>query len=236
MFTQEDPDRPIKLQYIFKFADGNSASFDIQLDAKTLNNIMPDTQPPEWAKLLYHQCDNCPLDEEEHEFCPIAHRIGGLIDAFRDVSAYETAHVLVMTQQRDISKTTTIQEALGSLLGIHMVTSGCPVMEKLKPLVRYHLPFATLQESVIRVASIYLLIQYFLDKKGKKPDWDLKNLDSIYEDVRLVNAGISMRLKYAAEKDASLSALESLDCTASLLPLVITDTLDDIEKSFSSYM
>lgn len=236
MLIQNDPDKPIKLQYIFKFIDGVSSNFEIFLDATTLDCIMPEAEPPDWARLIYYQCDNCPLDESEHKFCPIAANIGNLIDAFKDISAYETAHVLVITKQRDISKTTTIQEGLSSLLGTYMVTSGCPIMEKLKPLVRYHLPFATFQETVVRVVSMYLLIQYFLNKKGKKPDWEMEKLGNIYEEISRVNAGFSLRLKHAAKKDASLAALENLDCMASLLPLVITDTLDVIGKSLSSYL
>jgi hypothetical protein len=236
MILQDDSYKPIKFHYIFKFADGNTASFEILLDSKTLNCITSNTDPPEWAKLTYCQCKNCPLDESRHTFCPIASNIAGLVDTFKDFSAYETAFVLVMTKQREISKSTTVQEGLSSLLGVYMVTSGCPIMEKLKPIVRYHLPFATLQEQVFRVVSMYLLVQYFLMRKGKKPDWELKNLEGIYEDISLVNAGFSMRLKNAAQKDASLTALASLDYTASLLPLVINDTLDAIENSLSSYM
>lgn len=227
---------PLKFTYIFKFTDGNSASFEVLLDPDTLDCVRkPSDKPPDWARLIYYKCDNCPLDEDLHEYCPIASNIGTLVDAFRDVAGYETAHVLVMTKQRDMSKTTTITEALSSLLGLYMVTSGCPVMEKLKPLVRYHLPFATLEETVVRTASMYLLIQYFLKKNRQHPDWDLELLEKIYEDVRLVNASFSKRLSHAAEKDASLSALDKLDMSASLLPLVITDTLDAIGKSLSAY-
>jgi len=229
-------DKPLDFHYIFKFHDGTSKSFRVSLDPRTLNCIGPGPEVfPEWARLKYNQCPNCPLGGE-HEFCPVAVNIATLVSAFSDHSSYENAFVLVMTNQRDISKNTTVGEGLSSLFGIYMVTSGCPVMEKLKPLVRYHLPFATLHETVIRVVSMYLLIQYFLKKKGIQPDWELKKLETIYENIMKVNAGISQRLKSAAEKDASVNAISNLNYLASLLPFVITDTLDDIEDSLSSYM
>lgn len=223
--------------YIFRLADGSIKKFDITLDARTLNYIPADKhEPPEWARLNYYKCYNCRLDETEYEFCPIAYNIADIVRSFKDSSSYENSYVLIMTKARDMSKNTTIQEGVSSLLGIYMVTSGCPIMEKLKPMVRYHLPFATLEESVYRVISMYLLVQYFLKKKGKKPDWELKKLSDIYENIRLVNAGIAERLKNAAQKDASVTAVVNLDYLASLLPLLINDTLASIEESFSSYL
>lgn len=228
---------PVSFHYIFKFINGTSKSFEIILDPKTLNSLKtPQETPPEWARLQYHRCQHCSLNEKEHAFCPIAVNIASLVDAFKEHSSYENVYVLVMTRQRDISKNTTVENALSSILGIYMVTAGCPIMEKLKPLVRYHLPFATLHETVVRIVSMYLLIQYFLKKKGKKPDWELKRLEAIYEDVMKVNAGISERLRSAAESDASLTAVASLNYFASLVPLIITDTLEEIEGSLLSYL
>ena len=64
----------------------------------------------------------------------------------------------------------------------------------------------------------------------------MKGLHKIYEDIQAVNAGISERLRLAASKDASLSAIANLDHTASLVPFVVNETLDEIEASLSSYL
>ena len=39
------------------------------------------------------------------------------------------------------------RQAIISPLGIYMVTSGCPIMNKLRPMVRFHPPFATIAET-----------------------------------------------------------------------------------------
>lgn len=62
-----------------------------------------------------------------------------------------------MTEERTYSKDTLLQQGLASLLGIVMTTSGCPVLEPLKPMVRFHLPFATLTETVYRMVSMCLV-------------------------------------------------------------------------------
>jgi hypothetical protein len=226
----------IKYHYVFKFFDGSSASVEVFLDAETLAIDTQPGEPPDWARLEYNQCPGCPLDTSRHEYCPIAVNIAHLVSSFGDFSSSETAHIIVMTRQRDYSKSTTVRDGLTSLLGIYMVTSGCPIMEKLKPLVRYHLPFLSLEENVFRVVSMYLLIQYFLMKKGKRPDWGLEKLETIYDHIRRVNAGVAKRIKNAAKKEASLIALANLDNLASLIPFLVDETLDRIGASLESYL
>lgn len=231
------PKETLDFLYIIRLTDGSVKKFEIALDAKSLNHI-PSRKydPPEWARLGYKKCTNCPLDEASHEFCPIAVNISGIVDEFRNASSYENAFVMVMTRERDMSKNTTIQEGLSSLIGIYMVTSGCPVMEKLKPLVRFHMPFATLEESVFRIVGMYLVMQYYLKTKGKKPDWELKKLGEIYDNIKVVNACMAERLRGVSVKDGNISAVEDLDELASLVPILINETLASMEESFSAYL
>ncbi len=223
----------LSIFYIFKFINGTSRHFDIKLDETTMNCIPPVGPYPEWTSMDFHKCTVCSYKAEH---CPVAVNISGIVDAFIDISPDDSTHVLIMAKDRDYSKSTTLQEGLTALLGLCMAASPCPVMGKLKPLARYHLPFATLNESVFRVASMYLLVQYFLAGQGITPDWKLKGLNKIYEDIHEVNVGISKRIKKAANRDASLKALAKLDYTASLVPHVVNETLDEIEASLSSYM
>ena len=117
-----------------------------------------------------------------------------------------------------------------------MVTSGCPIMEKLKPMVRYHLPFATLRETQYRVMSMYLLAQYFLYKRGMEPDWDLTNLVKIYDDIRIVNKNFSQRLAHIKVEDATLNALVKLDMFAQHISFSIDrNVLDEMECLFNAY-
>ena len=51
-----------------------------------------------------------------------------------------------------------------------------------------------------------------------------------------MNAGIAERLKNFSEKDAGLSAIGNLDDLAMLVPIVINETLSEMEDSFSSYL
>ena len=75
--------------------------------------------------------------------------------------SHEMVTVTVRTDERTFTKETMIQHGLSPLVGIIMTTGGCPIMEHLKPMVRFHLPFASLEETIFRMVSMYLMVQYY---------------------------------------------------------------------------
>jgi len=88
-----------------------------------------------------------------------------------------------------------VQVAAGSLMGIYMVTSGCPVMDKMRPMVETHMPMYTWRETLYRTCSMYLFSQYFLWKNGHEPRWDLSNLTDYYKNVKEVDKSFAKRLR-----------------------------------------
>ena len=72
---------------------------------------------------------------------------------------------------------------------------------------------------------------------GRDPDWDLKGLASIYEDVTKVNKGFVQRLRQLPIKDASVNAIIGLDCFAMNINFAITgDMLDDLKDTFTTHL
>jgi hypothetical protein len=121
------------------------------------------------------------------------------------------------------------------LIGVIMVTSGCPVMDKLRPMARFHLPFATAIETFYRAISMYLTAQFFVSRNGRKPDWGLKVLVDIYKEISTVNKGMSRRLSSASNKDANINALVILHAFGEAVPYFIENGLSQIESFFASY-
>jgi len=151
-----------------------------------------------------------PLIRIIHQHCPLALTIEGLVRTFIEKFSYETAQITVETNERIYFKETTMQKGLSSILGILMVSSGCPVMDKLRPMVRIHLPFASVLETTFRTTSTYLLGQFFLQKKGKAPDFTFEGLVDIYKHVNMVNNGMAKRIGSMSGKDAASTPLSSL--------------------------
>jgi hypothetical protein len=101
-------------------------------------------------------------------------------------------------------------------------------MKFLKPMAYFHLSFSSVEETVVRAISLYLLKQYFIWKSGGEPDWNLKKLEQHYQNVRQVNQGILRRIRSLSKKgDADLNALVILDDFALNLDLEISMGLEE---------
>src|SRR5438874_617766 len=87
------------------------------------------------------------------------------------------------------------------------ILDGGPVLAPLRPMSRFHLPFASQEETVFRSVSTYLLGQFLRGVDGGAPDWSLAGLTAIYRDIGKVNRAFAARLRDAAPKDANVNAL-----------------------------
>jgi len=236
--TQSENEKNLSFRYNFKFENGSEKSFDINLDNKTLNlQIDDDKDHPPWTELSYYKCANCTLKNEEVKYCPAAVSLKGLVEFFKSAVSFDQVEVLVQTEARNYSKTVPLQKALSSLIGIYLTTCGCPVLEKLKPMVRHHLPFASVEETKYRVMSMYLLAQYLRQQKGLSTDWELKDLKKIYDEIRVVNKYFSRRLSDAILQDASVNAMVILNTFADIVSISIDQKImDELESSFNAYI
>lgn len=227
----------ITYNYKFKFKNGVEKEFNIELDSVTLNVIQTDKKDcPEWTKLNCFKCPVCPFDERQYAFCPIAVNMIEVVNYFSQCVSYEPVEVAVAAPERKYIKQVTLQHGVSSLIGIYMVTSGCPILDMLKPMVRFHLPFATIQETKYRAISMYLLAQYFLCQHGRQPDWNLKKLAETYENIRVVNESFCKRLRTIEGRDASLNAVVVLDVFADSVNFSIDSRMaDDLDYLFKGY-
>ncbi len=227
-----------KIDYKFNLSNGLQKQFSICLKTPSFQLVQkPIKTYPSWTKLGYYQCPNCPLDPQENPYCPIAVNLVEVINFFKDYVSSDEAEIVIATQVREFRKMTSLQEGLSSIIGIYMVSSGCPVVDKLRPMVFTHLPFATTEETMYRAASMYLLAQYFLLKKGKTPELELKGLVEIYDNVNKVNHVFHKRLLSINPKDASLNALFHLNCFAAITTMsIMDDCLEELEGLFDAYL
>jgi len=227
----------LKIKYAYTFKNGAKKAFDLVLDTGTLGLVAERRRDlPLWTLLNFNKCAICPLNEISHAYCPVAVNLSGIVEEFKDFVSYEEVSVMVTTEERAYAKHTTIQQGLSPLIGIIMTTSGCPVMERLKPMVRFHLPFASLEETVFRMVSMFLIAQYLRHQDGKPAEWSLNGLAKIYAEVEQVNQDFAQRMHAAAKKDANVNALVNLDCFAKLIPLAAEEMLKEIKPYFAAYL
>jgi hypothetical protein len=227
---------PIRFAYTFQFPTGAEQRFEILLDADTLALLAPQDAPkPAWTKLKYHQCENCPLGDDV-EYCPVAVNLASLVEGFKDAVSFESTTVRVHTVERTYEKEVPLQKGLSSIIGIYMVTSNCPVMDALRPNVRFHLPFASMDETIYRAVAMYLVAQYFRMRKGKQPDWELKHLVETYHAIAKVNRGMSDRIRHATAEDANVNAVIILSTQGGMVPTYVEDSLAEMEHLFRGFI
>jgi hypothetical protein len=220
------------IEYLFKLDDGKEMRFSV--DPDRTGSLVDEASAPEWTALDYHKCANCPLNAEEQPRCPAAVDASDLLERFTSMLSYEKADVRVETTERTVTKRSDIQTALHSVLGLIMATSGCPHLSRLRPMAKYHLPFATKEETVFRTASVHLLRQYFVHKSGGTPDLDLEGLRELYQELQEVNRAFTERIRDAAKKDANLNAIVLLFSLSVLVSYTLDDELQQFADTFGT--
>lgn len=216
--------------YHFAFPDGGEESIDSAPSASSAGEL------PEWTALDFHQCSNCPLSPTATAHCPMAAQFTKLVSVFGNRLSYDEVSVRVESGERTVTKATTVQRAAGSLMGLLAADSGCPRTDFLKPMAHFHLPLANEEETVYRVASMYLLAQYFVRRGNGTPDFDLEKLKDSYIELQNVNTAMAERLRAVSEKDGTLNGLIVLDLLAKTLQFSIEDALEELQPLFESYV
>jgi len=227
----------INYKYQFKFEDGQEILYEINLDPETLELITPKAEIyPDWTNLEFQQCPNCPLDKKQNQQCPVAKNSIQVIDVFGQMNSIAKVNLKITSEQRIYLKETDLQTGLGSLMGLIMVTSGCPILDKLRPMARFHLPFASNDETLYRVISMYLLGEYFQFKDGKTPDWEFKDLHILYKEINVINNAFFKRLEQTNILDATLNAIVLLDTFEQFVDLSIDEqSLSDIKLLYKNH-
>ena len=230
----------IQFRYTFKLSGGKQEVFDIAVEMPALKlRAGKDQSTPEWTRLEFCKCSNCPLSEATHPHCPVALPLVDVGERLGRLVSHEIIDLEVDSGERKISGRLSVTDASRSLIGLIMAVSGCPHMEFFKPLARFHLPWGSLEETTLRSASIYLLGQFF--KKPGKAKWffnkpakpSFEGLNEIYCEVQAVNLGMVDRLR-GSKLFNETSAIAQLDVFAQMLPISIENQISDLRYLFTS--
>jgi len=225
------------LKYRFTLPDSSERAFALEMDRDTAE-LTPSTRTDlaKWTELGFNQCVGCPLQLAPDARCPAAVHLSGVIEGFEDIVSYDTVRVTVESEERSVTATLSAQQALASLMGLVMASSGCPKTAVFRPMARFHLPFSSESETAYRVAAMYLVAQHFAHRDGAPSDLNLDQLERVYRGVHAVNRGMAQRLRAATRQDAIVNAIVLLDVYSSLVPAAIHDILDEIRPAFEALL
>ncbi len=229
---------PLVFEYEFIFEDTDACRFTVELDPERLVNLRTDyTHKPHWTKLTFQKCSVCEFDERDWVYCPSALSIANVVETFKDHLSYTDCLVRVKTPQRNYEKRTQLQAGLSSLIGLLMATSGCTVLEPLRPMARFHLPFSDVEETIFRATGMFLTAQWLRASRGFEGYLDLNPLREIYERITRLNRDFTKRLSQAVSEDAAVNAIVNLDCFATVFSSIgPEEALKHLSPIFSYYL
>jgi hypothetical protein len=219
------------ITYLFKLDDGRSLTFAVDIDRPHHRTL---TGQNSWTKLNYQQCPNCPLVDSGKNFCPVAVDVESIVEDFSSMISCDSAEVIVTTPERQYSKKCTIQGGLTSLLGLVMATSGCPVLSSLTGMAHFHLPFATIDETVTRTVSFFLLDQLYHTRKGGAGKFNLDSLKEFYRQLENINQAFFERIRAATTLDANLNAIVNFCAVSWIVSNNLDQILDRLESTVTS--
>lgn len=227
----------IGIRYGLRFPGGDGLEFPLAFSVEEFTLQVEERSAwPGWTALERHQCEHCPLTVAAAPRCPLAAAIVNVVEATDQLVSHDTVEVEVVTEARTMVVRRPAQDALRSLMGLIIPTSGCPHTAYFKPMARFHLPFSTQEETLYRATAMYLMAQQLRRAEGRDADPGFDGLVDIYADINLVNIHIAERLQEAADKDSTRNAVALLDVFAQLVPLQLEQALEDLRPLFLAYL
>lgn len=223
--------------HLLMTARGETRTLQVQVDEQTMLREDPLPEPlPEWMTLSCQQCDHCPLQQADSPACPAALSLLPLVHEFSDTVSHEPVELTVERSGRKTLLSCTAQQAIGSLAGLLLATSGCPHLAFLRPLARYHVPLASIEETHLRAISSYLVGQYLRQQQGLEADFSCQGLTERYARLGQVNRRLAQRLRIATEKDSMVNAVVVLDMLAKTFSLSLDDLPAELNPLYQPYL
>ena len=232
--TQHSPQ--LAITYRFLQPGLEAQEMTVRIDESTMRSTpLSDAPYPAWTRMDAGGCEGCEWKESEH--CPVAIRLVKPVETFLFVVSFEQLEVEVISADRKYSKKLDMQQGLSSLFGLVMATSGCPSLAAFRPMARFHLPFASFDETFFRVLSSCLM-RHFVE--GNLPntsrDQVMAEVTEVYAKAARVNAGLMERLRtgIASMADSSPNAVALLAAFSGLVPLTAEKQVKKIEALFKA--
>lgn len=218
------------LTYEFHLEDGRVWRYELTFDAA--NRFVPKNESPakEWTKLDFHKCPHCPLASATSPQCPVARNLDQIVEDSKSTLSCTKAKITVTTKERVYLRECATQEGLRSLFGVVMASSGCPHLDWFRPLARFHLPFADMDETLFRALSVQLVDDYMHGRQDMQAS--AERLRNRYLNVEKVNHAFVNRIRSYCNADADKNAMAALDVFVQMFPYQLQSNFESIRKLF----
>jgi hypothetical protein len=224
------------VRYAIAPGEGRRIELELEFDDRFALRKRPRASWPDWTRLDFRTCANCPLPPGAAPRCPLAESLVDVVEAASALVSHAEVALEIADGARTISARVAAQDALRSLIGLLIPASGCPRTAFFRPMARFHAPLSGPEETLFRAASMYRLAQHLRRGRGLEARDGLAGLVEIYGEINVVNRHLTERLRAAVERDSALNAVVLLDVFAQLLPMQLDGPLEELEPLFAAYL
>ncbi|WP_269539684.1 DUF6901 family protein [Cerasicoccus fimbriatus] len=173
---------------------------------------------PEWTRLDYHQCKNCPLDEKRIERCPAAAAVAGLLENFTEVVSFQKVDLVIVRANGQYSIRGSAQMVVFALLVEFVSRAKCPYLFDPSADKGFFFLCLDVDQLLYRFFSSFL-IQHHLLSSGE-PDPNAVNWHRFQQymgEIRIALEGLLDRIQAYCHEDANINALTGAISISKLL-------------------
>lgn len=194
-----------ELTVTYRFSDDVKclADYTAKVDPLTCSlAALKDFDAPQWTSTRFYRCKACVATKATH--CPAAMTLAHLSQAFQDMPQTNGTklNIDVITPERTYSKRTTFEAGFVSLIGFALTFSGCPAFKPFQPMGYFHLPFASLEETLMHATSAHFMRHYFNHQENEisfPKDGGLADMVALYGAIEETNKHLIERLRKAGQ-------------------------------------
>lgn len=127
---------------------------------------------PEWARLEFNRCPECPLDPSV-KWCPAAVSIAGLLDCFiAKKMSYDEVRFEIRREGVTWNSTGPVQDVMGLLMVYRMWLSGCPRLVYNWSFYKFFSPRFSIEKVIFQYLTTRLIVSEISRKTGENPDFE----------------------------------------------------------------
>ncbi|GHC12744.1 DUF6901 family protein [Cerasicoccus arenae] len=173
---------------------------------------------PEWTRLSYHQCSNCPLDEKRIERCPAAASVADLVQNFTEVISFEKVDLVITWTKQKYTVRDSAQMIVFALLVEFVSRAKCPYLFDPSADKGFFILCLDIDQLLYRFFSSFLIQHHFLS--SGEPDPHAVNWHHFQEymgGIRIALEGLLARMQAYCREDANINALTGFISVSKLL-------------------
>jgi len=166
---------------------------------------------PDWTLLGFHQCPNCPLNENRIKRCPAAAALSLLVHNFAAVVSFQQVDLVIVRPNGQFAVRGSAQMIVFALLVEFVSRAKCPYLFDPSADKNFFFLCLDVDQLLFRFFSNFLIQHHLLSSGEPDPNavnW--RRFQQYMGETRVALEGLLERIQASCEEDANINALTAV--------------------------